>query len=78
MIGSGDQAAIQNVLSSFAKSNEQLINSLIQLQYYMRGAVNRDEVWALSPSERELYFDFISKRFEEGGKMMKHGVPVFL
>jgi hypothetical protein len=69
---------ISEVMNSFTSSNEQLINLLIQIQYYMRGAMTRDDVWALTPSERDLYLDFINKRFKDAGEMIKKQVPVFL
>jgi hypothetical protein len=69
---------IDEMLRSFTSSNEQLINVLIQLQYYMRGAMSRDDVWALSPSERDLYLEFINKRFKDAGEMIKKQIPVFI
>jgi len=66
------------MMRAFTSANEQLINLLIQLQYYMRGSMSRDDVWALTPSERDLYLEFINKRFKEAGEMIKKQIPVFL
>ena len=60
----------------FQRDNDALIDSLIQLQYYMRGAISRDDLWAMTPIERERYFDFLNKRFKEVNEMLKHQIPV--
>ena len=76
MIGSRDQHSIAHVLTMFQRDNDALIDSLIQLQYYMRGAISRDDLWAMTPIERERYFDFLNKRFKEVNEMLKHQIPV--
>lgn len=63
---------------SFTRQNTQLNDSILQLIYYFRGALSRDDAWAMSPVEREGAIEFLNKRFEDAGKMIKERVPVFL
>lgn len=77
MIASGNQAAIARVIDTFARENEMLQDQLIQLLYYARGALTRDDVWLMAPIERDAWNDFLNKRFKEVGELIKHRVPVF-
>lgn len=47
-----------------------LIKSIIQLVYFMRGSVLYTEMMSMSPFERQLINDFISDRLEVEGKKM--------
>lgn len=77
MIGTHDQQIIAQVINSFARDNEVLIDTLFQLQYYFRGSLSRDDMWAMTPIEREKAVEFLNKRFKEVGELLKKQVPVF-
>lgn len=77
MIGSGDGQLIQAVIDSFARENEALVDTLLQIRYYARGGLTRDDMWALTYIEREKEVDFLNKRFKEVGELLKKQVPVF-
>lgn len=78
MIGTGRPEIIEQVIRSFTQQNEDLVKSLIQIRYYSRGALSRDDVWALTPAERELEVEFLNGRFKDAGELMKKQIPVFL
>ena len=78
MIGSHNNLIISSVISSFTRQNEELMKSLLQLQYYFRGSLTRDDVLAMSFSEREIAIGFLNDRFKEAGELMKRQIPVFL
>lgn len=78
MIGSGDRFIINEVLTSYVKENEILVDQLESILYWFRGAITRDDVWAMSPHEREKSIDFINKRFKEAGELMKKNIQSFL
>lgn len=42
--------------------------------YFMRGSVNYEEGYNMSPYERRLVFEFIEERLEAEGKKM---VPIY-
>lgn len=77
MIDTGDASIINNVINSWARENENLIDQLYQIQYFWRGALTRDDIWAMAPIEREKSVEFLNKRFGEVGEMMKKQIPVF-
>ena len=77
MIGSGDRELISSVIDSFAQENEALVDALLQIRYYSRGGLTRDDMWALTFIEREKEIEFLNKRFKEVGELMKKQVPVF-
>lgn len=74
MIGTKDQNLYANVLSSFTRHNESLAKTITFLMYYFRGALSRDEAWALSPAERDIAMDMIRDRFKEAGELLKHKI----
>ena len=78
MIGSGNNAVIASVITSFTRQNEELIKSLQQLLYYYRGALGRDDAFAMSHAERELCIGFLNDRFKDAGVMIKKQIPVFI
>ena len=78
MIGSHNNLIISSVISSFTRQNEELMKSLLQLQYYFRGSLTRDDVLAMSFVEREIAIGFLNDRFKEAGELMKRQIPVFL
>jgi hypothetical protein len=71
VIGIGDQALITRVLDSFARENDMLMTQLLDIQYYFRGALTRDDIWMMCPVEREAAVTFLNKRFKEIGDIAK-------
>lgn len=49
---------------------QRIISSVIQLVYFMRGAVQYKDMMQLTTFEREAIADFIEKRIEIEGKKM--------
>jgi len=78
VIETRDPEVINSVLTSFTLENEALVNLLFQLQYYFRGALSRDDVWAMSPAERDIAIRFLEKRFKDAEKAQKTGLHQFL
>jgi hypothetical protein len=76
VIGTNNQQLITNVMSSFTRDNEQLVDQVMKISHY--GRLTRDDTWALSPTEREKYADFLNTRFEEANKLMSKGISVLL
>ncbi len=76
MIDSGDAAVIADVIGSYTRDNDRLVDQLLQLQYYWRGALSRDDIYAMCPVEREKATEFINNRFKEIGEAMKNGITV--
>jgi hypothetical protein len=77
VIGSRDADLIAAVINTFARDNEALFDQLYQIQYYSRGCLSRDDIWAMAPIERDKWVEFLNKRFKEVGEMLKKQVPVF-
>lgn len=71
MIFTEDQALITRVLENHKAENEALMDSLLSIWYYWRGGISRDDIWAMSPIEREACVDFLNKRFKEVGDIAK-------
>jgi len=78
VIGSNDNEWINHTLSSFTRENEALYKQLMSIQYWFRGALNRDDSFALSYLERETYIEFINARFDSASDLMKKQIPVFI
>lgn len=52
------------------KSSRALTKDLIQLVYFMRGAISYQEALLLTPGERDLIQEFIAERLEAEGKKL--------
>jgi hypothetical protein len=78
VIASKNPETITSVISSFTRQNEALLDLIDQLLYYYRGALQRDDAWALSYVEREMMISFLNDRFKDAGEMIKKKIPVFL
>lgn len=76
MIETGNQELITNVMTSFTRENEQLVEQMRKISYY--GRLTRDDAWALTPVEREGYATFLNERFEDANKLMSKGISVLL
>lgn len=78
MIGTNNQELISQVIAGFTRDNDALIDQLVKLEYYFRGSLTRDDVWQLTPYEREKRIEFLNTRFEDAQKLIKNDVAVFL
>lgn len=78
MIGTGKTELIELVINTFSRENDQLMDQLISILYWYRGAITRDDVWQLTPYEREKHIEFLNKRFKDAGDMMKKQISVFV
>lgn len=78
MIGSRQPEFINQVVSTLSRESDALLNELIALQYYSRGAISRDDAYSMTPGERQRFNDFLEKKFEEANKLIKGGVSVFV
>lgn len=78
MIDSNDHQLIGQVISTFTRQNEALLDQILSIGYYMRGHYGRDDVWNLTYFEREKAVEFLNKRFDDAKEMMKNGAQVFL
>jgi hypothetical protein len=78
VIGSNNLELIHQVLATFTRENEALLDQLLQILYYFRGAITREDMWQLSWAEREKCVEFLNKRVEDAKEMIKNHVPVFL
>lgn len=78
MIATGRQDLIKQVIDSFTRDNDNLVDQLLSILYWFRGAITREEVWQLTPYEREKSVEFLNTRFKDAGDMMKKQIPVFL
>lgn len=54
-----------------------MVKSIQQIGYYNRGFYNRDDVWAMSPMERDRAIEFLNDRFKEVNDLIKKEIPVF-
>jgi hypothetical protein len=71
VIETQDQALITRILKMYADENDSLMTQLLDIQYYFRGAITRDEIWQMVPVEREAAIAFLNKRFKEIGDIAK-------
>lgn len=78
MIGSNNPDLIQQVIAFYNRDNDILVDQLLSILYWFRGAITREEVWQLTPYEREKALEFLNKRFKDSGELMKKNIPVFL
>lgn len=78
MIATGDRNVIKQVIDSFARDNDSLVDQILSILYWYRGSITREDAWQLTPYEREKSIEFLNKRFKEAGEMMKKQIPVFL
>lgn len=55
---------IQDMFKRMTAEVRMLIRSVIQLVYFMRGAIQYDDMLLRTPAERQLFEEFITERFE--------------
>ena len=51
-------------LSSFEKDKKRLSREIVEIMWYMRGSLSREEAWTLSSAEREDYMEYIAERMK--------------
>jgi hypothetical protein len=66
----GNVTEINKVISSFNQDIDKLIQSVIELVYFMRGSVSYEEMMRRTPGERQRIADFISDRLKIEHKKM--------
>jgi hypothetical protein len=47
-----------------AKERKELMDLIHEIMWHMRGGLNRDDAWCLSPDERNSILEDIKKRVE--------------
>lgn len=52
------------------KSSRALSKDIVQLVYFMRGAISYHDALSLTPGERDLMVEYISERLEAESKRM--------
>jgi len=68
MLKVGSAEEIQQMFQKMERERFQLIEGLIQLVYFMRGAIQYDNIKALTYVERQAVSTFIGKRLEDESK----------
>jgi hypothetical protein len=61
----GSPEDIQNMFRQMKRKTRNLIQSVVQLVYFMRGAIQYDNMMHMTPVEREIVEDFIKDRLEQ-------------
>lgn len=56
------------MFSSLARDVDNLIHSVIELSYFMRGAIPYESMMLRTPGERQRIGDFITTRIEQESK----------
>lgn len=51
-------------LYSFDKESKMLRKEIVEIMWYMRGSLSRNEAWSLSPTEREEIIEYITERMK--------------
>lgn len=64
--------AVSRIIADYTREQQELTHSIHVLLFNMKGALNRNDVWALTPSERRDLFKIIDERTKLAQKM---GVP---
>lgn len=70
MLKTTDREQIGKYVRSLQREAEGLINEAIRLSYFMRGAIQYEEIFYRTYAERRLMEDFIESRLETESKKM--------
>lgn len=70
----GDTELIQKLFQDYSNEVRGILKSLVQLSYYMRGAIQYDEMFNRTFAERQIFEEFVKDRLETEGKKMN---PVY-
>lgn len=58
----------QKMFREYQGNIRAIVDDVIEMAYYMRGAISYDEIMLMSPGERERVGRFIEKRLEQESK----------
>jgi len=64
--------AVSRIISDYTREQQELTHSVHVLLFNMKGALTRNDAWALTPNERRDMFKIIDERMKLAQKM---GVP---
>jgi hypothetical protein len=62
-----------HILAEHSIASKALHREVVDIMFYMRGSVTRDEAWRLTPKEREVIRKRIEKNIEQTEKT---GMPL--
>lgn len=62
----------KQMTSAFESEVRNLYKNGIELMYYMRGALSREDMMNLTAFERDLFLEFLKERLEEEKKKAKY------
>lgn len=74
VIRQGNPERTGSLITQLGKETRDLINSILEIVYYMRGSISYHECLAMSPGERDIAVDLINRQF----KLMKENQQVVL
>lgn len=75
MLRYGSQEEIQQMFGTLDREIHSVIEDIIQIVYYMRGAVQyRDMLYHMTYAERQMMADFLKDRIEHESKRLN---PVY-
>ena len=60
---------IQKIIRQLGREVQGLIDSCVELSWYMRGGITYDQLLLVSAAERDRFLNFINKRMENLHKM---------
>jgi hypothetical protein len=55
---------LDEFLGDFERESKALRKEIVEIMWYMRGSLSRNEAWALSPAERDEYAAYIGERLK--------------
>jgi hypothetical protein len=58
------QEQLEDFIGNFEKDAKALRKEIVEIMWYMRGSLSRNEAWCLSPTEREEYANYIGERMK--------------
>jgi hypothetical protein len=61
----GDANTIQRMMTQLRTEAENIIESIIELSWYMRGGIQYKDMMNMTPAERSLVRHFIENRLEK-------------
>ena len=68
MLKTGTPEQIRDLFNELTEGVNRLVDSLIELTYFMRGSVSYEEMLHRTPGERDRMHQFLQKRFEHESK----------
>lgn len=55
---------VSHIVKEYDADQRSFMELIVSLQWYMRGGLTREEAWATTPKERELYSELIADRIK--------------